>query len=684
MNPPIADALRSAGKPLVTVIIPFLNEEEFLETAIDSVLAQTYEHWELLLVDDGSTDASTRIAKSYAQGSSGRISYLEHEGHCNRSQAASRNLGVRSAKGLYLAFLDADDLWLPNKLERQVAILDAHPEAGMVFGSSLYWHSWTGQQDDLGRDFTPTSGLQPNRLFEPPSLLNLLYPLGSGTPPPPSDLMVRRSAVEDVGGFEECFDGFRAMYEDQAFLAKLYLAYPVFASDELWDKYRLRTDSCVATATKAGRYRSVRNYFLNWLELYLRRLGFQDETIWTALRKAQQSNRDSGEGTTGEEWSLRAAGGNLAHLILPDSGDDALRVEIERMVSSANFDVQVNRARLGLAAGRPHLIEFQARADKPRRAAVGISLAREPWSSLGFYQELELNPEWRNFAAEFVPISDEPNGRLHFDIGCSDAAVEIRGISLLDVQNGRLVAVPASPGNETRSSLNPPDRHKTPLPRAGEVNFGDLRRGLPISETWGLDRGTPVDRYYIRKFIAGNATSIQGRVLEIGDNSYTREFGGKRVRQSDVLHVAEGDPNATIVADLASAPHIPSDSFDCVILTQTLQYIYEVPAALATLHRILKPGGVLLATFPGISPTHDAEWKENWYWTFTVPSARRLFGDVFSASNIKLMTFGNVLSAVSFLHGLAAEELTQEELDFQHAGFEVTIAVRAAKADRIR
>lgn len=218
-------------------------------------------------------------------------------------------------------------------------------------------------------------------------------------------------------------------------------------------------------------------------------------------------------------------------------------------------------------------------------------------------------------------------------------------------------------------------------PRLGDVRFGDLRRTTPIARNFGLDRGQPVDRYYIEAFLHANASSVGGRVLEVGDDSYTRQFGGDRVRRSDVLHVPPGHANATIVADLSDAPAIPSNAFDCIILTQTLQLIYDVRGAVATIHRILKPGGVLLATFPGISQTDDANWESSWYWSFTVPSARRLFGDVFGAENVQVDTHGNVLTAMCFLHGVVAEELRADELMHTDPAFPFLITLRAEKRD---
>ncbi len=214
---------------------------------------------------------------------------------------------------------------------------------------------------------------------------------------------------------------------------------------------------------------------------------------------------------------------------------------------------------------------------------------------------------------------------------------------------------------------------------AGPVRFGDLRRVTPISRVFGFDRGTPVDRYYIESFLSRSAGDIRGRVLEVGDDTYTRKFGEDRVARRDVLHVSGDCPEATIVADLTDAEHIPSDAFDCIVLTQTLHLIYDVRAALATLCRILKPGGVLLATFPGISQIDHYEWHESWYWSFTTLSATRLFEEVFPAANVSIDAYGNVLAATAFLQGITVEELRTDELDHCDPDYPVTITARAAK-----
>jgi SAM-dependent methyltransferase len=221
----------------------------------------------------------------------------------------------------------------------------------------------------------------------------------------------------------------------------------------------------------------------------------------------------------------------------------------------------------------------------------------------------------------------------------------------------------------------------TRRPPVGRVRFGSLRRLRPISPDWGAERGKPIDRYYIERFLTLNEGDIQGRVLEIGGNTYTRAFGGERVIQSDVLHVAESLPQVTILGDLTNADHIPSNSFDCVILTQTLQAIYDVRAAIATVHRILKPGGVVLATVPGISKISRYDMDRwGYYWSFTTASMRYLFTELFPAAKVEVEAHGNVLVAIAFLHGLASSELRARELEARDPDFEVLITIRGVKA----
>lgn len=202
----------------------------------------------------------------------------------------------------------------------------------------------------------------------------------------------------------------------------------------------------------------------------------------------------------------------------------------------------------------------------------------------------------------------------------------------------------------------------------------------PVSRTFGFDRGQPLDRYYIDEFLSRHAADIRGRVLEVGDRQYTGKFGGGRVTQSDVLHAEPGNPLATLVGDLATGEGIPDQAFDCMILTQTLPFIYDVEAAVAGSHAKLRSGGVLLATMPGISQVSRYD-MDRWgdFWRFTSASALRLFCDIFGAENVSVETRGNVLVACSFMHGLASRELTRKELDYDDPDFEVVVTVRAIK-----
>jgi len=217
-------------------------------------------------------------------------------------------------------------------------------------------------------------------------------------------------------------------------------------------------------------------------------------------------------------------------------------------------------------------------------------------------------------------------------------------------------------------------------PPVGRANLGDLDRVRPIDENWGFGRGRPVDRFYIESFLSNHAADIKGRVLEVQDNSYTMQFGADQVTASDILHKGTDNPAATIIADLTDGDIIPSDAFDCVICTQTLHLIYDVPAALRTIYRILRPGGVLLATMPTISRDTSEDMGRFYdYWRFTGAASRRLLEDHFKPGELQITSYGNVYSAVAFLHGLACEDLEMQKLEAFDPKIEVIIGLRAMK-----
>ena len=267
-------------KPLVSVILIFFNAEAFLREAIESVYGQTYCDWELLLADDGATDGSTAIAREYAQKHTERVTYLEHPGHANRGACAARNLGIKSAKGKYLAFLDSDDVWLPEKLRQQAAILDSNPRVGMVYGRDQWWYSWDGGSAE-DRDSITELGVPPDSVYEPPILLTLSLRSMAPTPSP-SNLLIRRTLVEEMGGFEEDFRGIYQLYEDHAFLAKVYLRVPVFAANECWIKYRRHPDSCMSKVERLGKKKDAALYYLDWLADYMRNHGVTDRELLRA------------------------------------------------------------------------------------------------------------------------------------------------------------------------------------------------------------------------------------------------------------------------------------------------------------------------------------------------------------------------------------------------------------------
>ena len=211
-------------------------------------------------------------------------------------------------------------------------------------------------------------------------------------------------------------------------------------------------------------------------------------------------------------------------------------------------------------------------------------------------------------------------------------------------------------------------------------DLGDLRRVTPIDPNWGFERGTPIDRVYVESFVGGHAADIRGRVLEIAAPDYTTRFG-RGVEKVDILMATEGNPQATIVGDLTDAPQIPDDSFDCAIVTQTLQFVYDVRAALATLHRILAPGGVLLATVPGltkISPPEDEEWGEWWHYTSrSALQARR--GGVRRGRRSRCARTGTCSRRRVSSTGWPPSDLRPDELEAHDRLYEVIVGIRAVK-----
>jgi SAM-dependent methyltransferase len=208
--------------------------------------------------------------------------------------------------------------------------------------------------------------------------------------------------------------------------------------------------------------------------------------------------------------------------------------------------------------------------------------------------------------------------------------------------------------------------------------LGTLRRTTPVSEHYGRDRGTPIDRYYIDRFLAGERGVIKGTVLEVLNREYTDRFGDG-VEHSDVLDIDPANADATILADLAAADVIPADRFDCFVLTQTLQYVYDLEAAVGHVHRILRPGGTVLCTVPAVSRI-DRRALDSEYWRLTAAACQRLFGDAFAGGEVAVRAQGNVLTSIGFLTGMAAEELSPRHLERDDPFFPLVVTIRATKA----
>ncbi|MFG1930075.1 glycosyltransferase family 2 protein [Mycobacterium sp. NPDC048908] len=263
----------------MSVVVIFLNEERYLEEAVQSIRAQQLDDWELILVDDGSTDRSAQIARDLAATDT-RIRYIDHPGHENRGMSASRNLGASETTAPYIAFLDADDISPTNRLMEQVDLLEKMPDVAMIVGAIRYWYSWDPAATKV--DDVVLTGEIADRRLDPPDAALALYPLGPGSPAGVTGL-IRRRVFDAVGGFEERF---RGLFEDQAFLSKIYMRYPIYISSQAWYWYRQHDASCVGRTSRAESVR-LRGTYLAWLERMVGPNG--DARVVAAVRRARRA-----------------------------------------------------------------------------------------------------------------------------------------------------------------------------------------------------------------------------------------------------------------------------------------------------------------------------------------------------------------------------------------------------------
>jgi glycosyltransferase involved in cell wall biosynthesis len=246
-------------QPLVTAIIVVKDGEPYIREAIDSVVGQDYSNWELLIVDDGSIDGTVRIARMYERKFPGKVRLVFHRDGKNHGISASRNRGIKEAGGTYIGFLDADDVWLPDKLSEQTRILNGDPLLDMVYGRTLIWHSWDHSSERP--DFYYPLGVDGDARYQPPALFKLLLENKSQTPTT-CNALIRSSLFKRLGGFE---DRFRLMFEDQTFFAKALAFSACYVSNRTWAKYRQHSKSCSAISGSRGGDLAARYAFLKWL-----------------------------------------------------------------------------------------------------------------------------------------------------------------------------------------------------------------------------------------------------------------------------------------------------------------------------------------------------------------------------------------------------------------------------------
>ena len=276
------------ARPVVSVIMPFLNVARFLDEAIESVRAQTYPRWELLLCDDGATDGSSDIARRWAELDPARIRHLQHPDGATHGASATRNLGIAQARGEVIALLDGDDTWFPTKLEEQLAILAERPDADALYGVTELWYGWTGAPEDAARDSRPSGGVPSNTLLAPRELLvgmlrrELLVPCTCS-------IIMRADAVRRSGGF---VDEFRQIYTDVAFYSRLSLVARVLYVERCWDRYRRHPASAYSEVQRRGEGREARLRWLTWLDRYLDGTDAKDDQeLRMALRASLRRER---------------------------------------------------------------------------------------------------------------------------------------------------------------------------------------------------------------------------------------------------------------------------------------------------------------------------------------------------------------------------------------------------------
>ena len=540
--------------PLVSVIIPCYNHGKYLSKAIESVYSQSYQVFELIVVDDGSVDNTKTVCLNYP-----KVNYVYQE---NAGLSAARNMGIKHAIGDYVMFLDADDWLLDQALEINLNYLKSDVNAAFVSGGyELYYEpedkTWTIQQEVTEKHYC--------KLLE-------------------SNFIGMHATV---------------MYRSWVF-----------------EKFAYNTS-----------LRYCEDY-----DLYLQITRFFPMIHHTKLLAVYRKHSHN---------------------------------------TSSNYTGMLNSALLVLSLQRKKLKNTAEKESYKK----GINYWKSYYSEKIFdnlinqlyCKKLDYNPK----EIKTLKINNDVLYKKFKTINRQYSKVQFKQ----KIKNSIKKLIPSSIFKLYQTKFK---KSNSP-PLIGKVNLGDLNRTTPFSTQFGYDRGGPLDRYYIENFLNENSSLIRGRVLEIGDNAYTLQYGGSNVTKSDILHIDDSNEQATFIGDLSNAPHIPSNTFDCIVLTQTLHLIYDFKGAIETCHRLLKQGGTLLITVPGISHIAQDGWGKYWLWSFTDASMQRIMEERFPTEKISIKTFGNVLVASAFLYGMGLPEIKKEQLDQHDLHYQVTITVRAVK-----
>lgn len=536
-------------QPLVSVIIPCFNQGRFLAEAIRSVQGQTYSNLEIIVIDDGSTDNTREVAQGFAN--------VQYYRQTNAGLSAARNTGVKKCNGLFLVFLDADDILYDNAVELNLQWMLRKPSWAFVSGAHH-------KVDEL---------LRPLDRQELPGVIADHY-----------QALLRGNYI--------------GMHATVMYRRSIFLSYDYDTTLSACEDYDLYL--------KIARDHSVGNH-----------------TIRIA--------------------AYRHHGNNMSR-------------DHTYMLSQA-LKVHARQAPL-------------LRSEEERRAwRTGVATWRKYYAELIYEEQCRKiydSDAWPSLPEMRLMATAAPS---QFKSYCAKKTRRAFRVKLKRVLPDRML-----------KWLHASGWYKRYVPAPGKVQAGDFNRVTPFSVDFGFDRGGAIDRFYIEDFLHQNRLLVKGKVLEIGDNAYTVKYGGERVLQSDILHVDNSNKQATYIGDITNVPQIPSDEFDCIIFTQTLHLIYDFKSALKTCYRILKPGGCLLLTVPGISHIDKGEWRDYWLWSFTDASINKIMNETFGGAAIDIKTYGNVYVAAAFLYGMGLAEFRKEYLFYHDRSYQVIISAAAVKA----